>query len=113
MPSMLESWAARRAAGYTECSPKCEARRHALTGDALRAYEANRAHYYSEAVLDRAAIEAELPHSILAFFYIAGVNETVSQTTLTNASHQLLLESLSDVSPSDHSLVGVQRRQAE
>lgn len=74
--AMLNSWEARRAAGFTDCSPKCAARRAALTGAARAEYEARRAHYYSEVVLDRAALEAGLPHAIEAFFYVAGVNES-------------------------------------
>ena len=75
LDTMLDSWAARRAASYTECSSKCEARRARLTGDARRAFEMQRGRYYSEVVMDRAALLQEMPHAILAFFYVAGVDE--------------------------------------
>lgn len=63
LDSMLTSWAARRTAAFVECSPKCEQRRASLSGEALREYDARRARYYSEVVLDRNYFMQALPQA--------------------------------------------------
>jgi hypothetical protein len=75
LPSMLASWAARRAANVTDCSARCAARRAGMSADELARFDAARARFYSEAVLDRSSVLQAMPHSVEALFYIGGVTE--------------------------------------